>query len=91
MNQKQKDTIREELNIEIDTICEYPALTQEEIDKITDFMLKKLDQAYQQGAKDKVEEVTTYILKNEHWDYDAIYPVEVVETKPLHKLLKDNT
>lgn len=74
--QEQKDTIREEFRNMWD-ILEYEVCTRcksmnthrvsdyvlAEPDDIEEFWLNKLDQAYQQGAKDKVEEVRGDIWK----------------------------
>ena len=71
MSPIQKDTIREEFNEMLIKYLEYLDLktamfcnrpntekTYPELHKFHDFIQSKLDQAYQQGAKDKVEEVS---------------------------------
>ena len=61
---------------------------------ITDWWLQKLEEAYQQGAKDKVEEVDN-ILKKElsTWAKESIgaKAVESVQRAISDKSLKDNT
>jgi hypothetical protein len=52
MNQQKKDTIREEFEM-----FYFGLWGNEKTDAISDWWLQKLDQAYQLGAKDKVEEV----------------------------------
>jgi hypothetical protein len=62
LTQKQKDTIREEwykhnLSHQTQTADNFK-------DYVADWWLKKLDQAYQQGVKDKVEEVEKALSKS---------------------------
>jgi hypothetical protein len=58
MNQKQKDTIREEFYNSYRLAVKNGGIhDQSTLDEFSDWWLLKLDQAYQQGAKDKMEEV----------------------------------
>jgi hypothetical protein len=95
MTQKQKDTIREEFEDKFCVMLEradrerYLAESAEQwTDKLMDYWLSKLDQAYQQGydsgAKDKVEEVDKCVRECAG-AYDFVPPPE------LTNLLKDNT
>lgn len=88
MNQEQKDTIREEYMkrgswIEL----------SESHNETVNYWLNKLDQAYQLGAKNKVEEVEN-ILKKElsTWAKESIgaKAVESVQRAISDKSLKDN-
>ena len=81
MNQKQKDTIREELEITVlglyESIkAECPHCVDEHSDKILNFIFNKLDQAYKSGAKDKVEEVLKAIKKVNKLSYKELRPFE---------------
>jgi hypothetical protein len=98
MNQKQKDTILEEW---LKAIILKPNMTPlQASEAMADWWLQKLDQAYQQGAKDKVEEVRKWISDNEYcsmccspkkfctkWGHSA----SAIDTEDLLKSLKDNT
>ena len=61
LTQEQKDTIREEFEKWIDT--QDPCCPMEGENKVVDWWLNKLDQAYQSGAKDKVDEVEQLLNK----------------------------
>lgn len=91
MNQKQKDTIREEFMKEFNWLNGVEAMgVIIKLDKIADYWLSKLDQAYQQGAKDKVEEILK--LKGNFWeDEDHIVGGYISKKELKALLLKDNT
>jgi hypothetical protein len=88
MNQKQKDTIREELfyesgledllvTAELGHLAKDPKKHKEEIrgliKGIEEWVISKLDQAYQLGAKDKVEEVGELIENSKDGsDHDTL-------------------
>jgi len=61
LTQKQKDTIREEFEKWHTSETTF-ALGVPDDWTIADWWLNKLDQAYQQGAKDKVEEVSNKVV-----------------------------
>jgi len=85
---KQKDTIREEY---IEAYL-FKGL-DEDSHKQVDWWLNKLDQAYQAGAKDKVEEVVDKLEKSLE-DLDSRIPYEEgTKEGIMHSihLLKDNT
>ena len=98
--QKQKDTIREEFRakqLELDTKGgfledvgdDYDAVDFD-MDVMEDWVIEKLDQAYQQGAKDKVEEVRgdiKQIFFNDGCFYSDIHKKMLLSLESL----KDNT
>jgi type II secretory pathway predicted ATPase ExeA len=95
MNQKQKDTIREE-KIEkfAKRFADKFATAPYPVADIKEYIQSEIDQAYQAGAKDKVEEVDN-ILKKElsTWAKESIgaKAVESVQRAISDKSLKDNT
>jgi hypothetical protein len=87
--QKQKNTIREEFT-NLTNGSQQIKLFPFEHGIIESFMLNKLDQAYQQGAKDKVEEVLK--LKGNFWEDEDHAVGGYISKKELKTLLlKDNT
>jgi hypothetical protein len=82
MNQEQKDTIREEFRVT------FPYL--ELNTNMEDWWLLMLEEAYQQGAKDKVEEVRgdiKQIFFNDECFYSDIHKKMLLSLESL----KDNT
>jgi hypothetical protein len=93
MNQKQKDTTREEwknrlnnvvLNALHNTRSTETDMPYGVLSSIQLFIQAELDEAYQQGAKDKVEEVEKCVRECAG-AYDFVPPPELIN------LLKDNT
>jgi hypothetical protein len=97
MNQEQKDTIREEFEEKfikhrvLHGGDRYPRLESiETSNEIVDFILNKLDQAYQQGAKDKVEEITPHFVTLME-ELKKVYPNDIEKLNSILESLKDNT
>ena len=88
MKQQQKDTIREEFRKLQEITLDYGQLgttksyllNEPQHNKICDWWLQKLDQAYQQGfkagAKDKVEEMLKSIKEVNKKSYKELRPFE---------------
>ena len=98
---EQKDTIREEWETEewggwkivsdmLDNPDEFGIYPTSKCYKaLYDFVVAQKDQAYQQGAKDKVEEVVEKL--KEYVVFSTDLGLKVVYLKDITNLLKDNT
>ena len=89
---EQKDTIREEWKEELRDFydknlkAKKPTMKNLEREILVDFVQKQRNEAYQQGAKDKVEEIIREVEKNEWFELNADW--DYIKNEVIYK---DNT